>query len=52
MKNLNVNKIAEAPQVYVAPLIEVIEVAVEHGFAQSANNLPWNTDPDDGDPGN
>jgi hypothetical protein len=34
MKDLNVNNpIAEAPQVYIAPVIEVIAVEVEQGFA-------------------
>jgi hypothetical protein len=41
MKDLKVNnQIAEAPQVYEAPIIEVVEVEVEHGFAAYAPGEP------------
>jgi hypothetical protein len=44
MKDLEVNnQIIEAPQVYEAPNIEIVEIEVERGFAQE--------DPSDGNGG-
>jgi len=43
MENLEKQSVIKAPEVYKAPAVEVLEVEVERGFAQSPG------DPGDGD---
>jgi hypothetical protein len=46
MKNSERQSVIEAPEMYEAPTVEVLEVEVEKGFAASGSGSP--ADPGDG----
>ncbi|MDR3219758.1 MAG: hypothetical protein LBU22_12430 [Dysgonamonadaceae bacterium] len=47
MKNSEKQSVIEAPKVYESPMVEVLEVEVEKGFAQSETEPDKPSNPDD-----